>query len=183
MIFVSEIVKLHVPCEFCGSSDGATIYTDHKFCFVCEKYTWLDGKEEGGRGVSSKHLPVIPKAEMEIRPLKARGITSETCRKYGYHVSKNDYGQPIQVADYCKDGRVIFQKTRDREKNFMVRGKKDHIFFGQHLFSTGKKLVITEGEIDCLSVAQVVGEYPVVSIPNGAANAKEAIKHNFCFIP
>ena len=127
--------------------------------------------------MSSKHLPVIPKSEMEIRPLKARGITSETCQKYGYHVSKNDFGQPIQVADYRKDGHVVFQKTRDREKNFIVRGKKDNIFFGQHLFSTGKKLVITEGEIDCLTVSQLQGnKYPVVSIPFGCRSAKDVFK-------
>ena len=36
---------------------------------------------------------------------------------------------------------------------------------------------ITEGEIDALSTYQVVGDYPVVSIPNGAKNAKEAITH------
>ena len=41
-----------------------------------------------------------------------------------------------------------------------------------------KKLIITEGEIDCLSISQVINGYPVVSIPNGANNAKEAIKHN-----
>lgn len=179
MIYVSDstIVKAHVPCEFCGSSDGAAIYTDHKFCFVCEKFTWLDEKEEGGRFMSSKHLPIIPESEMEIRPLRARGITSETCRKYGYHLSKNDFGQPIQVADYRRDGHVVFQKTRDREKNFIVRGKKDNIFFGQHLFSTGKKLVITEGEIDCLTVSQLQdNKYPVVSIPFGCRSAKDVFK-------
>lgn len=48
-----------------------------------------------------------------------------------------------------------------------------------HLFKgNNKKLIITEGEIDCLSVSQVVKGYPVVSIPNGANNAKEAIKQN-----
>lgn len=177
MIPVSEIVKAHVPCEFCGSSDGATIYTDHKFCFVCEKHTWLDELEEGGRSMSSKHLSVIPDSDMEVRPLKARGITSATCQKYGYYVTKDDWGNSIQVADYKKDGHVIFQKTRDRNKNFTVRGKKDNIFFGQHLFPSGKKLVITEGEIDCLTVSQLQdNKYPVVSIPFGCRSAEDVFK-------
>lgn len=176
---MSEIVKAHVPCEFCGSSDGATIYTDHKFCFVCEKYTRLDdtSEYERGRSMSSTHLDIIPDSEMEIKALRARGITSETCQKYGYFVTKDDYGHPIQVANYKKDRQTVYQKTRDKNKNFTVRGKKEHIFFGQHLFPSGKKLVITEGEIDCLTVSQVQNnKYPVVSIPFGCRSAKETFK-------
>lgn len=176
---MSEIVQAHVPCEFCGSSDGATIYTDHKFCFVCEKHTWLDNISEQGRGrsMSSAHLDIIPDSEMEIKALRARGITSETCQKYGYFVTKDDYGHPIQVANYKKDRQTLFQKTRDKNKNFTIRGKKDHIFFGQHLFPSGKKLVITEGEIDCLTVSQVQNnKYPVVSIPFGCRSARETFK-------
>ena len=176
---MSEIVKAHVPCEFCGSSDGATIYTDHKFCFVCEKYTWLDdtSEYERGRSMSSMHLDIIPDSEMEIKALRARGITSETCQKYGYFVTKDDYGHPLQVANYKKDRQTVYQKTRDKNKNFTVRGKKEHIFFGQHLFPSGKKLVITEGEIDCLTVSQVQNnKYPVVSIPFGCRSAKETFK-------
>ena len=52
-----------------------------------------------------------------------------------------------------------------------------------HLFKGNtKKLIITEGEIDALSTYQVIGDYPVVSIPNGANNAKEAIRHNLEWI-
>tara|TARA_R100001224_G_scaffold97508_1_gene67589 strand:- start:4645 stop:5859 length:1215 start_codon:yes stop_codon:yes gene_type:complete len=42
----------------------------------------------------------------------------------------------------------------------------------------GRKLAITEGEIDCLTVSQVVGDnkYPVVSLPAGAQNAKTMFK-------
>ena len=122
---MSEIVKAHVPCEFCGSSDGATIYTDHKFCFVCEKHTWLDdtSEYERGRSMSSMHLDIIPDSEMEIKALRAKGITSETCQKYDYFVTKDDYGHPLQVANYKKDRQTVYQKTRDKNKNFTVRGK------------------------------------------------------------
>lgn len=176
---MSEIVKAHVPCEFCGSSDGATIYTDHIFCFVCERYTRLDDVSdlERGRVMSSAHLNIIPDSEMEIKAIRARGITSETCQKYGYFITKDDFGHPIQVANYKKDRQTVFQKTRDRNKNFTIRGKKEHIFFGQHLFPSGKKLIITEGEIDCLTVSQLQNnKYPVVSIPFGCRSAKETFK-------
>lgn len=173
----SEIVKAHIPCEACGSSDGATMYTDHTYCFVCEKYTWLKDKETGGSYMPNRKMGVIPNEDMTIKSLKARGITSATCQRYGYYVTNDDYDNKIQVANYQKDGQVVFQKTRDRDKNFAVRGGKDHIFFGQHLFQSGKKLVVTEGEIDCLTVSQVQGnKYPCVSVPFGCKSAKETFK-------
>ncbi|MBS5519637.1 MAG: toprim domain-containing protein [Acidaminococcus intestini] len=92
-------------------------------------------------------------------------------------MSTDDDGEPIQVANYMKDGKVLWQKTRDRDKNFCVRGKSKPMFWGQHLFSGGRKLIITEGEIDCLTVSQVQGnKYPVVSVPNGCKSARETIK-------
>lgn len=175
----SEIVQAHVPCEECGSSDGATIYTDHKFCFVCEKWTPLDGSTGGTRNMSHKKLPIISTGDMEVKALKARGITSDTCRKFHYYTTKDDWGKTIQVATYFKDGEIAFQKTRDKDKNFIIRGKSEHVFFGQHLFSGGRKLVITEGEIDCLTVSQVQGnKYPVVSIPFGCKSAVDTFKEN-----
>ena len=120
---------------------------------------------------------IIPDSEMEIRALKARGITSATCLKYGYFVSKDDFGQPIQVANYKKDGKTIFQKTRTKDKKFSIRGQQEDFFFGQHLFHKGKKLIITEGEIDCLTVSQIqVNKYPVVSVPFGAGSAQKIFK-------
>lgn len=120
---------------------------------------------------------VIPDSDMEIRALKARGITSATCQKYGYFVTRDDFGNPIQVANYKRDGKTIFQKTRTKDKKFSVRGKQEDIFFGQHLFPKGRKLVITEGEIDCLTVSQIQdNKYPVVSVPFGAGSAKKIFK-------
>ena len=124
-------------------------------------------------------LNIIPNDEMEIRELRARGIASDTCRKYGYFISRDDNGHPIQVANYQVDGHVVFQKTRDKDKKFTIRGVQHKVFYGQHLFSSGKKLIITEGEIDCLTVSQIQGnKYPVVSVPFGCKSAKEVFKAN-----
>lgn len=179
MTWQSEQVQAHVPCEYCGSSDGATIYTDHKYCFVCGRVTPFGDNHKKGECVNMSSLSVIPVSDMEIRALKARGITSDTCRKYGYYVT-SDRGKTIQVANYqLEQGHVLFQKTRDKDKQFTIRGHQTKVFFGQHLFSGGRKLVITEGEIDCLTVSQVQGnKYPVVSVPFGCKSAKDTIKAN-----
>lgn len=172
----SEIVKAHIPCPDCSSSDGMTEYTDHTYCFVCEKYTPLK------RGVNmTRKLGLIDNKDIAYKAIKARGIKMETCIKYSYGISKDDYGNAVQVATYKnEEGIILFQKTRDKDKNFYVRGKKTYRFFGQHLFNGNKKLIITEGEIDCLTVSQIQGnKYPVVSIPFGTRSAVETFKQNY----
>lgn len=115
--------------------------------------------------------------------LPKRGIHEETCKKFGY--SKSSYNDScVQVAAYHDDsGRVVGQKLRFPDKRFMVTGDVSNRLFGQKLWkSSGKRLVITEGEIDCLSYAQVTKTWPVVSVPNGAAAAKKAITQNIEWI-
>jgi twinkle protein len=57
--------------------------------------------------------------------------------------------------------------------------------FGQNVWKASDriKLIITEGEIDALSVSEIQGnKYPVVSLPNGAASAKRDIKKNYEYL-
>lgn len=115
----------------------------------------------------------------EYRALNKRNITEETCKKFGYFLGERK-GVTVQVAPYRDEsGTVIAQKVRTADKKFSTTGDfKNVVLFGQHLWNEGgKKLVITEGEIDCMSVSQVQGnKWPVVSIPNGAQGAVAAIK-------
>jgi 5S rRNA maturation endonuclease (ribonuclease M5) len=64
-------------------------------------------------------------------------------------------------------------------KDFLFLGDiKEAGLYGQHLWRNGgRKVVITEGEIDALSVSQAQdNKWPVVSVPNGARGAKKAIQ-------
>lgn len=174
----SEIVRAHISCPDCGSSDGRTEYTDHYYCFVCEKYT---PKRVGTMG---RKLEMLSADDIEYKAIKARGLTQDTCHKFCYGISKDEFGNTVQVARYFDDdGIELFQKTRDKAKNFTTRGKKKYRFFGQNLFKGGRKLVITEGEIDCLTVSQVNGnKYPTVSIPFGTGSAQETFKENYDYL-
>jgi twinkle protein len=72
----------------------------------------------------------------------------------------------------------VAQKVRRAGKSFSVTGDlKTAGLFGQHLWREGgKRVIITEGEIDCMSIAQVLGlTWPVVSLPTGAAGGKKAL--------
>lgn len=179
-------VTSHIPCPDCGSSDGMTDYGDHTYCFVCHRRR---GNTEGnGRQkmtVSNNNnntqyvAQLIPQSQMQYKDLKKRGIKEGTCRKYRYMVTTEN-GNVLHVANYCNDkGEILWQKTRDGQKNFRVRGKKENRFFGQQLFQGGKKLVVTEGEIDCLTVSQINdNKYPVVSIPYGAQSLRKTLTEN-----
>lgn len=116
----------------------------------------------------------------EFKALGKRGITEETCRKFGYKVGHYN-GSNWQIAPYYKDGKLVAQHIRSASKDFRWIGESKGVeLFGQRLWGAkGKMVVITEGEIDCMSVSQLQGnKWPVVSIPSGSKSAKKAISDN-----
>jgi twinkle protein len=167
-------------CPACPSSDACALYDDgHSHCFSCNTHFPADGEA----APSEPRKPSNPDLVQGVRyvDLDKRGLRSDTCKRYGYGVAEAS-GRPTQVAPYHNAaGEVVAQKLRFADKTFSVRGDlKQGGLFGQHLFRTGSKMVVvTEGEIDALSVAQAMGnKWPAVSIPNGAAGAVKAIKAN-----
>jgi twinkle protein len=114
----------------------------------------------------------------EHRPLEKRRISQETCEKWDYRIGEWSDGTKVQVANYRDDsGAVVGQKIRFPDKDFKVVGKLPGLY-GKHLWRDGGRMVvITEGEIDALTVSQLQGnKWPVVSLPNGAQSAKKAIQ-------
>lgn len=176
----SEIVQAHLPCPDCGSHDALTLYSDgHTYCFSCETYNGGNGGGKDTKENVSRNPDLIPKENLNVISIKSRCLSSETCEKYNYYVSSVK-GKTVQVAEYLNDdGTVLFQKIRDKDKNFYINGHAVYRFYGQHLYNKGKILVITEGEIDALSVSQMNGnKYPVVSLPSGAGSAVKTFKKN-----
>ena len=115
---------------------------------------------------------------MEPRALTARGLNLETCRKFSYGIGEDSQGAYQAATYHDGKGRPVAQKVRRAGKSFSVTGDlKTAGLFGQHLWREGgKRVIITEGEIDCMSIAQVLGlTWPVVSLPTGAAGGKKAL--------
>lgn len=174
----------HEPCPNCGSSDALAVFSDgHKYCYSCTTYFRPDGSLDNPKGVKMSASNMIPLEELQISALPVRGITKDTCTKLKYFVGEYK-GNPCQVACYYDDkGSLVGQKLRFPDKSFAVLGKISGCLYGSQLWSSGKKLVITEGEIDALSVSQVQGnKWPVVSIPNGAQAARKAIEANLEYL-
>ena len=174
----------HTRCQECGSHDANALYTDgHQFCFACNSRKAGDPNPQKQKQQLKKGNKVMSSALLkgDVAPLLARGITVETCAKFGYIVAVDDSGSKVQVAPYFKAGEMVAQKVRDSSKNFKCIGTmKGAELFGQHLWrDAGKKVVIVEGEIDCLSVSQLQqNKWPVVSVNSGAASAKKSIQSN-----
>lgn len=170
----STFIK-HIPCETCGSSDANSLYTDgHTYCFACETRTGATGEVQAVK--QQIVTDVGPYAEADFRGLSARGISEETCRLFGVKVG--DYrGNLVHFYPYYRDNKVIACKLRGKDKAFKFVGEASSPpLFGQNLWAKGKKIIVTEGEIDALTVSQVQGnKWPVVSVPNGAQGAKKSI--------
>lgn len=154
----------HAHCHSCG-------YHDNNFDISTLSKQQLDLASK-----KSKQLPLIPKGD--FMELKSRGISKKTCEMYNYSVSKNSFGEWVQVVNWKnpKTGKIDAQKTRNNNKKFLWHGNKDKVdyLFGQWIFNPNPKLtlVVTEGELDCLAYSQGVdNKWPCVSIRNGANSA------------
>lgn len=178
----------HEHCPECGSSDACGVFSDgHRYCYSCNTYFRPDGsvKTDGSvkKEVTRVSKECIPFEDLEAVSLTKRCISKDTCSKFKYF-STVYKGKPCQVACYYDDsGNLVGQKLRFPDKSFAVLGSISNRLYGSQLWASGKKIVITEGEIDCLTVSQLQGnKWPVVSIPNGAQGAKKAIEANLEYL-
>ncbi len=171
----------HEACEKCGSTDAKAVYSnDTAYCFSCEAFF----PSADGETIRTPRRRIGMISNLEYKPLNKRKIALETARKYGYGYAHHN-GRAVQVAPYYNNGELVAQHLRTADKDFSWTGEAKKLeLFGQHLWRIGgKRLVITEGEIDCLTIAQVFNlKWAVVSVPNGAQSAKKYVLQNIEFI-
>lgn len=182
------------PCPACrsqgrdNSGDNLAVYDDgHAHCHACGHHAGGDG---GADPVAvHRALAERPSASLieggAITALRHRGISQDTCQKFGYVRKRLPDDTIIEIATYLKDGIPVGQKVRGPDKKFWTTGRmRDAPLWGQWLWAQGgKRLVVTEGEIDCMSVSQVQGNaWPVVSVPNGAGGAADAIRRELQWV-
>ena len=167
----------HSPCENCGSRDNLAVYEDHTYCFGCRQYNTLNGElPKTKERTEFKNM-----IDGKVEALPSRKIDSETCKKFNYQTGVYN-GKPVHIANYYdRDYNIVAQKLRFQDKKFTWLGDTDKItLFGQNIWRDGgdkSKIILTEGELDCLSVSKVQqNKWPVVSVPSGATSAKKYIK-------
>jgi len=175
----SEFLE-HTACGTCGSSDANSLYTDgHQYCHKCSAYVHATGDDTPRPERKRMSEDLIPRGEYTA--ITARGLTEETCRKYDYSVSTLR-GKKCHVATYhVPEGGAVAQHIRLRGKEFpWIGNQKASGLFGQQAMRDGAtKLIITEGEIDAMSVWQIINSsrnrWAVVSVKRGAGGAKKDV--------
>lgn len=173
------------PDESCGSSDAFAHKDGDEFgqCFSCGKRFRLATEESvptpRKKMTKAKTLHTLPVEEIgtyEVRGFQERNIRKNVAQHYGVRVAYDVEGNiSSHFYPYTKNGVVVAYKERQLPKKFIVHGKFAEVeLFGQNVAgSGGKRIVITEGEIDAMAVAQSQFDkyskfYPVVSITSAS---------------
>jgi twinkle protein len=176
-------------CKSCGSSKGLNIHEDgHAFCFSCRE--WFKGDKENVMQ-SEKVVSLADKKDLswtgEVSAIPDRRIDSDVVKRYDSLVKKNNGLITHHIYKYYNlDGSHTASKIRQVEgKKIWSEGNmKDTLLFGQNLFKSGGKIItVTEGELDAMSVYQMMGKkYPSVSLKNGVHSAVENCKQSLEYL-
>ena len=180
-------VKYHLPCPLCKSSDAVSVNADSSaYCFSCQQYIKEYDMETQPITNGKQEYKDLYVSKSDFTEIVERNLSENTCKKYGVSVKTDSMGTITNhyYPYHDKQGSKIATKTRyTKSKEFSVQGNTHQAgLFGEHLFSKNKFIIITEGEIDCLSAYQMfyTGKYetPVVSIKHGVASAVKDIKNS-----
>jgi twinkle protein len=131
-----------------------------------------------------------------------RGISKKTLDKFLVHGREEFMPQTQAKANcivfpYLRDGEIVNAKYRDHVKNFKLVKDAELIFFGMQTLKGRHCAIVTEGEIDALSVyesgfgndynpvansdGEVVehelGRWAVLSVPNGASRGSQRMEY------
>ena len=130
-------------------------------------------------GISAVYVPLpqpkepIVSRDSAIEYMKSRGISEEITKRYSITAqSKNP--DVIVFPFFDETGKLQFVKYRNSKFRKGMKGNKEWceanampILFGMYQCKDFDRLIITEGQIDSLSVAQA-GFDNAVSVPTGA---------------
>ena len=156
----STLIEAHLPCSTCGSTDALSRYTDHTYCFSCKTRSWTGVEKDPGEIYTYEYLPW-------------RGITKHTMQFFDCLTKIDSEGKPIILGFKYPNGSVKFRDLS--EKRFYSKGDQSEAgLFGQDKFSAGshRYVTITEGELDALSLYQVLGG-PTVSVRSSSSAVRD----------
>jgi twinkle protein len=204
---MGKVVKKNQPClnPECGSHDARQIYEDGtSFCFSCQKFFPKgaeETQEEEGSGFEKEETKVVrkpppglpsslrksvPKSlsieeilELPSRGFRERKITKEVAEFFGVKVSYDSAGN-IDTHYYPYSYSKAW-KIRALPKTFSWIGKSIALFGRDKFNGAGKRLIIVEGEIDAMSIAQASLEkygkiYPVVALSSSVMAHKSILE-------
>ena len=173
-------MSTHLPCLQCGSSDAFALREDGSgFCFSCKHNQ--RGEVINSEVAVKNDAPTL--SDFTWQYLGWRGLTQDTMRFFGVQTRVLADGKPHSIAMPYPGGGV---KNRElAQKKFWSQGSMSAPgLFGQDRFPAGsaKAVTITEGELDALSVFQMLGSsYPAVSV-RGSSSARKDCQQSFEYL-
>jgi twinkle protein len=124
-----------------------------------------------------------PPASKVIQWFASRGISEKTLTEAGITEAKEWMPQvggerSCICFPYFRGGELINIKYRDGEKNFKLEKDAELIFFGLDTIKEGSELaIITEGEIDALTLMESGVRSSILSVPNGASKGSQRLEY------
>lgn len=128
-----------------------------------------DNRRRNYRPLPQKPFPV---REPAVKYMESRGISQEITQRYRITTTRDDehilafpFYDENNVLQFLKYRRTDFDREKHKNKEWCEKDTKP-ILFGMAQCTDFDRLVITEGQIDSLSVAEA-GIPNAVSVPNG----------------
>lgn len=171
----SNLLRAHLPCPCGKSSDAYSIFDDgHGFCFSCSKVYDVDPGGISGSvdPITTNSVPIIEDSgSYTYEPISWRSVSRDTMQSFGCLAKINKDGEPVELGFPYDNGS--WKIRRLDKKSFYSKGDMSNAtLFGKTKFSAGsaRAITITEGELDALSVAEMLGTgYPVVSVRSASS--------------
>jgi len=170
---MNEFIETHIECPCGDSSDAYSVNKDGSgYCFSCSQYFKPPKEEE----TIIESNPVF-NPDGVFSYTSHRGISENTFRYYDVFTKfVNDV--PMELG--FKYPNKAFKIRYLPEKKFWNHGPmKDAGLYGTDKFDPGSKeaIVITEGELDALSVYEMLrGNVAAVSVKSASSAKKDCIK-------
>ena len=171
---MTEITHKPCPLPDCNSSD-AFCYNNDTGMFWCHSC----GGNSKGTGKCFDGVTIEPftfnnstqtrEEGISLEPYykEHRGIQKTIMEKYGAYFTDNNGAETVHFT-YPEATKHKNQSIPKKDKGHILTSGSMDKFYGQDDYAGGLILTITEGEEDRLSVIQMMGDYPTVSVPSAS---------------
>lgn len=146
------------------AGDNLAVYDDgHEYCFA-------------GHGLIKGDLKDFILTDFTYEYLPWRGISKETMEFYDVKTKIDADGKPLSVGFKYPNGSFHVRELDTKKFTWSPVGSSEPSLFGRDKFSSGthKYVTITEGEVDALSLYEVL-RAPVVSVRSSSSAAGDCV--------
>lgn len=188
--FAVHQVKGIYKCFGCGRSGDAISFVmemenksyPEAIAFLAQR-AGIEMEEQAPRKDFVKPVPRLEKLGPKSLSWfeQERQISNNTLLRFGITEATEWMPQferevPVICFNYFRDEVLVNIKFRGPKKSFKMAKDAELIFYNLDAIAGEKEIVITEGEIDCLSCHEA-GIFPVISVPNGAGAGNQRLEY------